>query len=116
GLGTATVNLEDSEWFFHNAYAGLRQEGGWLFLFVFLGVFVWFGLRPQRRELKDLSELILEAAVIVELVCAWKLGEVFLSTQTYPLLAAVLLTYLRNQPDTLVLTAEEEALRRYRRA
>lgn len=115
GLGTATVEMDGNTWFFHNAYDGLRQEGGWLLLVVFVGVFVWYGLRPHRPTLTTFTQLAVEAAVIVELVCAWKLGEVFFSTQTVFLLSAILHVYLDDQePDQQVIaTQEEEVIRRY---
>nr|WP_300339552.1 hypothetical protein [Actinomyces sp.] len=118
GLGTATVEIDEKTWFFHNAYDGLRQEGGWLLLVVFLVVFVWYGLRPNRQEITNFTQLAVEAAVIVELVCAWKLGEVFFSTQTVLLLAAMLQVYLKDHdPEDLLITTQEETVtRRYRQA
>ncbi|MCI7455830.1 hypothetical protein [Actinomyces urogenitalis] len=118
GLGTATVEMDGNTWFFHNAYDGLRQEGGWLLLIVFVSVFVWYGLRPNRHDISSFTQLAVESAVIVELVCAWKLGEVFFSTQTVLLLAAILQVYLKDQdPEYLLITTQAETVtRRYRQA
>lgn len=114
GLGTATVEVQNNTWFFHNAYDGLRQEGGWLFLVCVVALLVWLGLRPLKEEVTDLAQLFVEAATIVELVCAWKLGEVFLANTTYVLLGASILLYLRDDPTTAVLTDREQVLATYR--
>ncbi|WP_172191680.1 ABC transporter permease [Actinomyces faecalis] len=118
GLGTATVEIDEKTWFFHNAYDGLRQEGGWLLLIVFVSIFVWYGLRPKRQHITNFTQLAVEAAVIVELVCAWKLGEVFFSTQTVLLLAAILEVYLKDQdPERAqISTASESTMSRYHRS
>lgn len=113
GLGTATVEVQDSTWFFHNSYNGLQQEGGWPFLIVIVAVVVWLGLRPARRQIDDLGELFVEAGTIVLLICAWKLGEVFLATTTYVLLGSALYLYLKDDASTAISTNSERILARY---
>ena len=116
GLGTATVDIDGHTWFFHNAYDGLRQEGGWVFLVAVVAVVVWLGLRPGRTRVTNLTDLFVEAATVVLLVCAWKLGEVFLSITTYALLAAALRRYLASDDRTRILRDEEAVLSQYNRA
>lgn len=115
GLGTATVELQNSTWFFHNAYNGLRQEGGWIFLIAIVSVVVWVGLRPSRRYIDNLAQLFNEAATVVLLVCAWRLGEVFLATTTYIVLGIGLYLGARDQEGTEILDEGERVLARYGR-
>ncbi|GAA2557704.1 hypothetical protein HD598_000132 [Neomicrococcus aestuarii] len=79
GLGTAVVQLEDRYFFFHNAYWGLIVEGGWVFLAAVLAVFIWVGLNPLRGTRPPQYVVAIEAAIIVLLTCATRLGEVFIT-------------------------------------
>lgn len=79
GLGTALVKLDDRSFFFHNAYWGLIAEGGWIFLLSILAVFVLVGLNPMRRPRSPQYVVAIEAAVIILLTCATRLGEVFIT-------------------------------------
>lgn len=115
GLGTATVDLDGAQWFFHNSYDGLRQEGGWVFFVAVVALYVWLGLRPSKRYVTDLAQLFVEAATIVELVAAWKLGEVFLANTSYVLLGAAILLYVRDDPSTAIDQKDERLVKEYAR-
>ncbi|WP_067781993.1 hypothetical protein [Actinomyces vulturis] len=80
GLTTAQVELEGRNWFFHNSYRGLFQEGGWPFLIIFLLFIAIFCLSLFKSGPSTGLPLYTEAATIALLVCSWRLGEVFLST------------------------------------
>lgn len=79
GLGTAIAKVEDRYFFFHNAYWGLIVEGGWIFLASVLSVFVIVGLNPLRGSSPARFVVAIEAAVIIILTCATRLGEVFIT-------------------------------------
>ena len=49
GLSTAFVDLDHVSMFFHNSYLGLLVEGGWPFLIVVVGAYLWLCLRPFAR-------------------------------------------------------------------
>ena len=104
--------MDGATWFFHSSYDGLRQEGGWVLLVLVTAVTVWLGLRPMKREVTGFDQLAVEAATIVQLVCAWKLGEVFLSTSSFILLGYALQLYLRDH-GTRVLDDQERVLQAY---
>ena len=86
GLGQANINLDGNLWFFHDSYLGLQAEGGLIFLTVIVGAYLVNGLRPLSRRVRNPETLYVEAATIALLVCAWKLGEVFLSIPGFVLL------------------------------
>lgn len=86
GLGQANVDLEGRLWFFHDSYLGLQVEGGLIFLIVIVGIYLLYGLRPLSRRVRNVETIYVEAATIALLVCAWKLGEVFLSIPGFVLL------------------------------
>ncbi len=79
GLGEAYVFLQGSRWFFHNSYSSLLVEGGWVFLIVVLAITVIVGLRPFSPGEEHFDSRLTAGATVVLLICAWKLGEVFLT-------------------------------------
>lgn len=87
GPGTATVDIRDLEFFFHNSYLATRQEGGWgaLLLVLALLVFAFLRLAHQSRA-GDLVAAGAQAAIIGTAVMAITLGEVLLDT---PMVIAV---------------------------
>ena len=89
GPGTATVEIRDLEFFFHNSYLAVRQEGGWgaLLLVLALLVFAFVRLSRQARE-GDLVAAAAQGAIIGVGVLAITLGEVLLDT---PMAVAVAL-------------------------
>ncbi|WP_210649301.1 O-antigen ligase family protein [Nocardioides sp. SYSU D00065] len=81
GPGTATVNIGDLEFFFHNSYLATRQEGGWGALLLVLGLLVVAFLRLSRQaRAGDLAAAGAQAAIIAVAVMAVTLGEVLLDT------------------------------------
>lgn len=76
---------------FHDAYLQAFVEGGYVFLGATLIAFAivslgLFSSRPKvGREL-----LVAEAAVVVVLVCAWKIGEGFMTTIAFIVLGVVI--------------------------
>lgn len=81
GLGQAFVDLEGSQWFFHNSYDALRVEGGIVMLVAVLVLYAVGGLCLSRRDAGPLGRdgLAVSAATLVVLFCANRLGEVFLA-------------------------------------
>ena len=93
GLNTAVVDLPGfHRMFFHDSYAALQVEGGIPMLVVVLGLYVVLGLGLGSRRRTVGSDLrAAEGAVIALLVCAWQLGEVFLTSIGFFLLGVALL-------------------------
>lgn len=89
GLGEATVALEGRSWFFHNSFLGLYVEGGWVLLIAVTGVLVAIAL-PLLRATHLRPPTALEAAAIVLLFCASRLGEVLLALPAFLLLGCVM--------------------------
>ena len=82
GLGAATVQLDGNDWFFHNSYEALRVEGGVVMLLVVLVAYCVsaLGLPGRRPEPVTSHEArAVFAATLVVLMCATRLGEVFLA-------------------------------------
>lgn len=79
GLGESTVTIDGSQWFFHDSYAALLVEGGWIMMAVILGLYVMgsFGLFAQAD--RSYSRLAVSAATGALALCATQLGEVFLA-------------------------------------
>lgn len=92
GFNTAWVDVRGVlRMWFHDSYAALRVEGGLPMLIIVLVVFVGvaLGLLSTRRRVgPDLRAA--EAALIVVLVCAWQLGEVFFSSLAFFILGVAL--------------------------
>lgn len=99
GLGESRVQIADNSWFFHDSYLGLLVEGGWVLLVFTLGVYVWCGFRPLSTSPRTHSLLIVESTTMALLVCAWKLGEVFLSIPGFVLLAYAVLSRTNIPPS-----------------
>ena len=74
---------------FHNSYQQAFVEGGYLFLGLTLFAFVIVGLGLlSKRWVVPTDLLAAEAAIVVVLVCAWKLGEVFMTLGAFFALGA----------------------------
>lgn len=68
-----------NEWF-HNSYQQAFVEGGYIFLIATIVAFVILGLGLlDRKTVISASLLRAEAAIIIILICATKLGEVFMT-------------------------------------
>jgi hypothetical protein len=81
GPGTAKVKIGDLTFFFHNSYLGTRQEGGWLALFLVLGLMVFAFLQLSKAARgRDLRAAAAQAAILATAAMALTLGEVLLDT------------------------------------
>ena len=88
GLSTATVLLGNHRFFYHNSYLALITEGGWIFFLVVLGGFAIVTLRFFSAPPFTPSEIYLQAAGVVIMLCATRLGEVFMTIPTFILMGA----------------------------
>ncbi|NYE35795.1 hypothetical protein F4692_000899 [Nocardioides cavernae] len=100
GPGTATVNIRDLEFFFHNSYLATRQEGGWGALLLVLGLLVYTFVRLSPRSRRgDLAAAGVQASVIAVAVMATTLGEVLLDTPVALVVGFGLGQALRPAPE-----------------
>ena len=77
--------------YFHNSYQQTFVEGGWPFLLTVIIAFVIIGLGIFDRRVQIPPVLLrLEGSVIVLLICAWKLGEVFMTLGAFLILGMCL--------------------------
>lgn len=102
GLGEAFVDIPQGTFFFHNSYDTLFVEGGYVALVVVLGITVLAGFRLWRSSTVSWTERVVEGATVALLVCAWQLGEVFLTVGWGLLLAAGMQGALRRRADAVV--------------
>lgn len=103
GPGTATVNIRDLEFFFHNSYLATRQEGGWGALLLALALLVFTFVRlSDRARAGDLVAAGAQGAIIGIGVMAITLGEVLLDTPMGVAVALALGHFLTPQPEVLV--------------
>lgn len=91
GFTTAWVRMGPRFMYFHDSYASLRIEGGWVMVAVMLLLFCWIGVGFLTQRKATAQEVVVEAAMVVALVCAWKLGEVFFTTPAFLVFGAALL-------------------------
>ena len=100
GPGTATVNIRDLEFFFHNSYLALRQEGGWGALLLVLALLAVAFLRlSDRSRHGDLVAAGAQGAIIGIGVMAVTLGEVLLETPMAIAVGLALGHALRSPPE-----------------
>jgi hypothetical protein len=91
GLGKATVILGPKVgFFFHNSYLALITEGGWVFLLVVLGGFALITLRFVSAPPFTRSEVYVQSAGVVVMLCATRLGEVFMTLPAFVIVGASL--------------------------
>lgn len=83
GPGTAKVDIAGDQFFFHNSYLAVRQEGGWPLLILVLALMAvaFLALSPRSRT-GDLRAVAAQAALIATLAMAVTLGEVLLELPT----------------------------------
>jgi len=100
GPGTATVEIRDLEFFFHNSYLATRQEGGWVALLLVIALMAFaFTRLMDRARAGDLVAAGAQGALIGVAVMAITLGEVFLDTPTAVAVALALGQALRAEPE-----------------
>lgn len=105
GLSTATVDLEQGTFYYHNSYWGLLTEGGWVFLTVVVGVYALLCLRPFSHTHRTPSRVAVEAAAVVILVTSLQLGEVFITVYGAVLLGIGLLLTAHEAEEDAARTA-----------
>lgn len=79
GLGQAFVVIAGDTWYFHNSYWSLLVEGGWPYLVGVVTITVLVGLRPFGPGERTYSGMLVQGATVCILICALRLGEVFLT-------------------------------------
>lgn len=98
GLGEAVAEVAGDTWLFHNAYWGLITEGGYFLLALFLLLFAFAGFQLFAKGTTSLDARIVEAASIVVMLCALRLGEVFIAQPAFIVLGVgVTIAARRNQ-------------------
>lgn len=115
GLGEAYIVFEDDPakiWYFHNSFSTALVEGGWPWLLLLLGITIVVALRPFGHDL-DKREVIVQAAAVAMLICAWKLGEVLFTLQWGLLIGIALL--VRAEAKTVATGHSADALGEGRR-
>ncbi|MHA6523081.1 zinc ABC transporter permease [Tessaracoccus sp. G1721] len=102
GFNTAVVDLASfHRMFFHDSYAALQVEGGLPMLVVVLGLFVGVGLGlGSRRRIVSPELRSVEAAIVTLMVCAWQLGEVFLTSLGFFLLGVAMFERFGERTQT----------------
>lgn len=81
GVGEGTVVLGNRRGqFFHSSYDTLRIEGGWPFAIIWVAAmaFIFIGIFSTKKVTSDMRAA--EGSIVVILVCAWQLGEVFFTS------------------------------------
>ncbi len=81
GPGTAYVQVEGSNFFFHSSYLGLLNEAGRIGFVIFLAAVVVLLVKLVGMP-TELRQPWYEAAIIAFLLCAFNLGEVLLEIPT----------------------------------
>lgn len=112
GLSTAFVELDNVSMFFHNSYLGLLVEGGWPFLIVVVGAYLWLCLRPFARSHRSPSRVAVEAATLIILVASLQLGEVFITIFSAIVLGCGLLLSAQEDEEHHGASAKDRARRR----
>lgn len=112
GLNQGYVFIGDRRQWFHDSYLQAFVEGGYVFLWATVLAFLLLGLGLLDRRLHVSWEMLTaEATVIVVLVCAWKLGEVFMTVGAF-LILGVCIAYRLGKPaatSSLAWRTAEEA-------
>lgn len=98
GLGEAVTQIAGDNWLYHNAYWGLITEGGYFLLIAFLALVALAGFQFLVKGPTSLDARIIEAASIVLLLCAFRLGEVFITQSAFIIIGiGVAIAARRNQ-------------------
>ncbi len=100
GPGTAKVFVRDLEFFFHNSYLAVRQEGGWVALLLVLALMAYaFSRLAKQSHAGDLVAAGAQASLIGVAVMALTLGEVLLDTPMAVAVALALGRALQAPPE-----------------
>ena len=100
GPGTATVNIRDLDFFFHNSFHATRQEGGWGALVLVLALVAYAFLRLSKQSRAgDVTAAGAQAAIVGTAVMAVTLGEVLLDTPMAIAVGFALGLALRSPPE-----------------
>lgn len=102
GLGEAYITFSDEPtkaWFFHNSYWTALVEGGWIWAIILVALTVVVMLRPFTADLSR-GQIIAQAVGIVLLLCAVRLGEVFLTMPWALAFGFALQMHIRRTPIT----------------
>ena len=100
GPGTATVEIRDLDFFFHNSYLATRQEGGWGALVLVLALMAYAFLRLSKQSRAgDVTAAGAQAAIVGTAVMAVTLGEVLLDTPMAIAVGFALGLALRSPPE-----------------
>ena len=100
GPGTATVEIRDLDFFFHNSYLATRQEGGWAALVLVLALMAYAFLRLSKQSRAgDVTAAGAQAAIVGTAVMAVTLGEVLLDTPMAIAVGFALGLALRSPPE-----------------
>jgi len=90
GLSTAVVDVGNHPFFLHNSYLSLYIEGGWFFVISILAPLFFVVFRPLRRPPFSFTQITQQAALLAVLLCALRLGEVFLTVPVAILIGSAL--------------------------
>lgn len=96
GLGEAYVLIEEKVWFFHNSWWTLLVEGGWPWAALVVVMTVVISM-PIWRSVETRDSRITQGLGLIVLVCALRLGEVFLTTTWGVVMAFALHAQLSGQ-------------------
>lgn len=84
GLTTAWVFIDGRRFmWFHDSYAAMRIEGGWIMIAIMAVLVGVLGLGLLQRGKVSEPLLFAEGAIVAVMVCAWQLGEVFFTTPAF---------------------------------
>jgi hypothetical protein len=100
GLGEAYVPIGSDNFFFHDSVATLRVEGGWPYFVVIVGVTLIVALRPLKSHKPAYQGMVTQGGAITLLICAWKLGEVFLTIPWAVLMGVAFNYVLKGEPES----------------
>lgn len=105
GLSEATVEAQGSTWFFHNSYAALWVEGGVVMtavvLALYIGTMMVLSYSPHRglvhRAAISFPRQAVVASIGAVLLCATRLGEVFMAQGPFIVVGVGLALLLQEQ-------------------
>lgn len=106
GLGTAMVQVQQQQFFFHNSYLALACEGGWIAVGLY-GLFAMTVFTALLRLPRALRNPWVEVAMIGVALCAINLGEVLLTFDAAVTLGFAIRIYLQG---SAALAREKEAI------